>query len=288
MNPSQADISPPSAFNFERCKRWEDSMVADCPSAVKVYRILQGELEKQVEALGLLASGWSTSAGFKAKGGEILMVPGPDGALEKVLLGMESYDDLWNYAALATKLPAGTYELADESSVPGTNVSDRAALGFLLGCYAFERYKSQASGSEKPKKAALVWPSKADRASVEAMASAFYLARDLINTPCEDLGPQHMVAEAQALASAHGASVMVIQGEELLEQDLGPQHMVAEAQALASAHGASVTVIQGEELLEQNYPAIHTVGRASHRPPALIDMRHKYERHKRHSASGTQ
>lgn len=34
-----------------------------------------------------------------------------------------------------------------------------------------------------------------------------------------------------------------------------------------------VVQTQGDELLEQNFPAIHTVGRASYRPPALIDLR---------------
>ncbi len=56
------------------------------------------------------------------------------------------------------------------------------------------------------------------RPSVTAMAAAFYLARDLITTPCEDLGPQHLVEEARAVAAHHGASVNVIQGEELLAQ----------------------------------------------------------------------
>jgi hypothetical protein len=50
------------------------------------------------------------------------------------------------------------------------------------------------------------------RQYVTALAQAFYWARDMINTPAEDMGPQHLVAEATAMAAAHpGAQVKVIQ-----------------------------------------------------------------------------
>ena len=37
-------------------------------------------------------------------------------------------------------------------------------------------------------------------------------------------------------------------------------------------YGAKVTQIIGNDLLKKNYPAVHTVGRASSRPPRLIDL----------------
>lgn len=42
-----------------------------------------------------------------------------------------------------------------------------------------------------------------DRSSVYALAAAWYWCRDMINTPAEDMGPQHLVTEAQALVNAH-------------------------------------------------------------------------------------
>lgn len=93
------------------------------------------------------------------------------------------------------------------------------------GCYKFTRYKSgkldtanntnskeagdqtaangavAADGSDG--KPMLVAPKGADVKAAMAMAEAFYWARDMINTPAEDFGPQHMKAEAQALASTH-------------------------------------------------------------------------------------
>ncbi|WP_425450273.1 leucyl aminopeptidase family protein [Virgifigura deserti] len=110
-----------------------------------------------------------------------------------------------------------------------------AALGWALGCYAFTRYR-------KPSRrfARLVWPKQADRAMVERTAEAIYLVRDLINTPAEDMGPADL-AEA--------------------------------AQTLGRAHKAKTKVIVGDALLKARYPAIHAVGRASSRPPHLIDLR---------------
>ncbi|KAL6754560.1 hypothetical protein V8C86DRAFT_2699090 [Haematococcus lacustris] len=48
------------------------------------------------------------------------------------------------------------------------------------------------------------------RQLVSALASGSVWARDLINTPAEDLGPQHLAAEAAALAAAHGAAITTL------------------------------------------------------------------------------
>lgn len=76
-------------------------------------------------------------------------------------------------------------------------------------------------------------PQPARRPRAGALARAHFFARDLINTPANDLGPQHLACEAEALAAAHP--------------------------------GAGVSVISGEALLAAGYPAVHTVGRASAR-----------------------
>jgi leucyl aminopeptidase len=71
------------------------------------------------------------------------------------------------------------------------------------------------------------------------MTEAAMLARDLINTPSNDMGPQEL---AQA------------------------------AQELATRFGASFSCIVGDELPRQNFPLIHAVGMASPRAPRLIDI----------------
>jgi leucyl aminopeptidase len=111
----------------------------------------------------------------------------------------------------------------------------RAALGWALGTY---RYPAS-SGKGGPR-ATLVWPRAADRRHVTGAAEATFLVRDLINAPANEMGPAELARAARKLARAHDAKV---------------------------------SVIRGEKLLAQNYPTIHAVGRASTRPPCLIDLR---------------
>ena len=47
----------------------------------------------------------------------------------------------------------------------------------------------------------------------------------------------------------------------------------AVALRLAKSYGGEVETQVGEELLATNVPVIHAVGRASHRPPRLIELR---------------
>jgi leucyl aminopeptidase len=81
----------------------------------------------------------------------------------------------------------------------------------------------------------------ADRGLVERLARGIGLARDLINTPAEDMGPADLAAAAEEMAAKHGAYCRII---------------------------------VGDALLGENYPAIHAVGRASapSRAPRLIDI----------------
>ncbi|MBF0093427.1 MAG: leucyl aminopeptidase family protein [Alphaproteobacteria bacterium] len=110
-------------------------------------------------------------------------------------------------------------------------------LAWAVGTYAFDRYKTATAGRGL---ASLMWPPGCDRALVESTVEAIFLVRDLVNTPAADMGPQDLAAAARGLSDRHGARL---------------------------------EVIEGEGLLSQGYPAIHAVGRASSRPPCLIDLR---------------
>jgi leucyl aminopeptidase len=55
--------------------------------------------------------------------------------------------------------------------------------------------------------------------------------------------------------------------------DLGPEQLAGTAAQLAASGGARLQVTVGDELLAANYPLIHAVGRASARAPRLIDLR---------------
>ncbi|MEZ4655660.1 MAG: hypothetical protein R3E12_19250 [Candidatus Eisenbacteria bacterium] len=175
---------------------------------------------------------WVEGVGFTGAPNTWCLVPGRQQGVERVLVGIDPEAGPWTYAFLPSALPGGSYQLDPE---PEPTRANQAALGWALAGYAFDRYKKVESKDVK-----LVWPKEADRALVKRTASAIFLVRDLVNTPAEDLGPAQLADAAQALGRAHGAKVVVI---------------------------------KGDALLQKNYPLIHAVGRASTSEPRLIDLR---------------
>ncbi|HVV63824.1 MAG TPA: leucyl aminopeptidase family protein, partial [Rhizomicrobium sp.] len=176
------------------------------------------------------------ASGFAAAAGEIALVPATTGesAVASVLFGLGKGDATPSLLAgkLATSLPAGTYRLRDGFADPAL-----AALAFALGAYRFTRYRDDRHGQRR-----LVIPTGVDGREVARIADAVALARDLINT-----GPN----------------------------DLGPAELAEAAQAVAERHNATFTQIVGDALIADNFPLIHAVGAAAapERAPRLIDIR---------------
>jgi leucyl aminopeptidase len=174
---------------------------------------------------------WLGAIGYKADPGKFALLPGAAGALGRVLVGGTTGEALWSLAGLPDALPEGVYRLDPEPDAPSAS---HLALGWALGCYAFARYKAPKRGFAK-----LVWPEKADRGWVERLSRGIALARDLINTPAEAMGPAELAGAVEALAAQMKARCRVI---------------------------------VGDALLAENYPMIHAVGRASVRSPRLADL----------------
>ena len=136
----------------------------------------------------------------------------------------------WCLGKLGEALPAGSYRLA-----PGPDGKaikpDKALLGWVLGQYAFERYRSDASG-EGPR----VLATGAVKAIAPALAEAgaVALVRDLVNTPAEDMGPGEMEHTVEMLARPHRATVHITKGE-ALEREFPMVHMVGRAAGRAHA-----------------------------------------------------
>jgi leucyl aminopeptidase len=176
---------------------------------------------------------FAAAAGFEPKAGRHLLLPGPDGGLAGVLFALEPaedpHKDLFAPGALPGLLPAGAYRFAN---VP--HDARLAALAFALGSYRFTRYRKPDA-----KEVRLALPDGIDGEDVTRMVEGVWLARDLINTPANDMGPPDLEYAARALATRHGASV---------------------------------NAIVGDDLLQENFPLVHAVGRAADRAPRLIDI----------------
>jgi len=181
---------------------------------------------------------WVTAQGFQAEKYRLLLVPTPSGdGIAGAVVGLGHVPDLseptiWSSAGIPDRLPPGRYRFAGTfSAVAATHLT----LGWEYGSYRFTRYRK--SSGELP---SLVAPAGADLEYVRLASQALGEARDLINTPANDLGPAEL-------------------GEAV--------------QRLALQHEAECRIIVGEELLRQNYPLIFEVGKGSARDPRLIDMR---------------
>lgn len=174
---------------------------------------------------------WLETHEFKGKAGSFCLLPDSSGKLTQVIAGLSSPPSLWDLADLPRRLPAGTYHLEWKGPLA---FLEWLSLGWELGAYRFTRYKK-----DKKAPAKLVIPAGSDFAKIKRYALSIGQARDLINTPAEDMGPEHL------------ANAIVETGK---------------------LYGAKVSQIVGDDLLKKNYPAIHTVGRASARAPRLIDL----------------
>ena len=119
------------------------------------------------------------------------LVPDNNGGIEQVLVGVSSGDDIFALSHLPLALlPEPRYSIATNSIIS----AEVAALSWQLGAYQFTRYKKS-----KREPATLALAPSAEVASAQQIYAAIKLTRDLVNTPTEDMGPQHLSETAQHL-----------------------------------------------------------------------------------------
>jgi leucyl aminopeptidase len=200
-------------------------------AAIPIWFVTAQTYPEVRQRIGAEACAFADAAGFEPKPGRYLLLPGKKG-LGGVLFGLETADDakdLFLPGRLPQHLPDGVYRFANEP-----HDARLAALAFALGTYRFTRYRKA-----EARKISLDLPQSLDRDDLTRIVEGVALARDLINTPANDMGPAELEAAAQKLAERHGAAFRSI---------------------------------VGDDLLAQNFPLIHAVGRAASAAPRLIDI----------------
>ncbi len=199
-------------------------------NSLPIWAITKSDLDKgRVDKTALA---WARSAGFNAGEGKLLLVPDGHGKLAGALFGLGAEGQAHPFAAgrLAQQLPEGDWHI-ETSPLP----AEMMALAFGLGAYRFEAYRAPAPAGPR-----LVIPGDVDAAAINRTIAAVWFARDLINTPANDMGPA------------------------ALEQAF---------RKLARQHKAKVDVIVGQDLIARGFPMIHAVGRAAAEAPRLLDLR---------------
>jgi leucyl aminopeptidase len=202
-------------------------------SSIPIWFATKATWEAVCAELPSEAGRFARANGFAAKPGACLTLPAADGQIAHVIFGLEDktskHRDLFRPGLLPGLLPPGTYRFAN-----APHDTRLATLAFALGAYRFSRYRTADAPGVK-----LLPSDGIDVAAISRIAEAAGLARDLINTPSNDMGPEEL-----ALAAQH----------------------------LAKRFGAAFNCIVGDDLTRQNFPLIHAVGMASSRAPRLIDF----------------
>ena len=203
-----------------------------------LWLVTEADLPRWLSEQPAETAAWVRANGFQAERHRVLTLPSADGRIAAALVGLgplRAAEDLklWHAAGLLDRLPALPYRLA--TSLPA-GAATHFVLGWLMGSYRMSRYRAAPS----PTRPALVPPPQADLVYAQSAATATAFARDLINTPANDLGPAELAAAAADLAGRHGARCEILVGDALKARD---------------------------------FPLIHAVGSASPREPRLIDLR---------------
>jgi leucyl aminopeptidase len=213
-------------------------IVNDAAGSLPLWLLTDTELPKWLADQPADVVSWVRANAFQAERHRVLALPGPGGNIAGAVVGLGPLGaagdlKLWHAAGLADRLPPYKYQLV--TALPPA-AATQFALGWLVGAYRFSRYRAAPAAG----RASLVPPANADMAYAEAAAAATTLARDLINTPANDMGPAELAKAATEVAQRFGAEIKVV---------------------------------IGQELKARNYPLIHAVGQGSPREPRLIDLR---------------
>ena len=205
----------------------------DAPHAasVPIHAVRAGEWAAWVEQRPDTLKRFALAHDFRGQTGRILLVPATDGQIERVLFGLGDKATPMLFGVLGQHLPAGDYAIV---WAPREFDATQIATAWAMGAYVFTRYKPRKRAAPR-----LVAPEDADAVEARRIASAVHFARDLVNTPANDMGP----------VALHAA-----------------------AEAVAAENGATFEAIVGDALLTQNYPMIHAVGRAAKEAPRILRL----------------
>ncbi|MFF2505282.1 leucyl aminopeptidase [Streptomyces sp. NPDC058067] len=200
------------------------------PGAETVDKGYDGKLAAVLETLG--ASGGE---------GEVTKLPAPSGFKAPVVLAVglgpvpekdETYDAeaLRRAAGVAARALAGSKKAAFALPIEDSGDAGAIAEGALLGAYSFDAYKvngGNGNGKAPLAEVALLGTKPRDKAFKAAVERALAVteelnrARDLVNTPPNDLDPEAFAAVASAAAKEHGIKVQVLDEKALTKGGFG-------------------------------------------------------------------
>ncbi|MDA7592248.1 leucyl aminopeptidase family protein [Rhodobacteraceae bacterium] len=204
-------------------------------NAIPTYCVEQDSIFAQSKTFEAITKDWIKQNNFSGSFGQSVLCPTKNGNTV-ALLGLGNKNSKrrsrFSLAAAAKSLPAGSYDIVNPEVVDNLEIE---VLGWLINNYIFDKYKNK-----KANQAYLVQPKLIDSDHILKFVEAEALARNLINTPTSDMGPEDLASATKNLANKFDADYFEI---------------------------------TGESLIKQNFPLIHAVGRASSQEPRLLEIK---------------
>lgn len=201
-------------------------------AALPIHLVTPDGLAARLDALGEPVAAFARASGFEGKAGQMLVLPEANGVIAGALFGLGRRGEAARTPFLpgraASLLPAGVWAFAGPLEDEGL-----ATLAFALEAWRFGRYKAAPDREVR-----LVAGPDVDFAAVTRTAEAVRLARDLVTTPANDMGPEELAAAIRAVFEPVGGKV---------------------------------SEVVGDDLLAANFPLVHAVGKGSDRAPRLVD-----------------
>jgi leucyl aminopeptidase len=173
--------------------------------------------------------------GATGKADEVVRLPGAGISAAPLVIavglgaGPWTEERLRRAAGEAARALSGTRRAVVAIPHEGPAALDAVVQGLLLGAYSYDAYRvdSRSSGSAPVGRITLHVADAKDAETVAALgrgraiAESVNLARDLVNTPADDLVPADFAAVAQAQAEAHGLEIEVLEEDALEAQGYG-------------------------------------------------------------------
>ena len=176
---------------------------------------------------------------FQGLYGERVILSKPDGKIGKVIIGCKKNGNqkpVFFLGSQISNLPEGMYSLRN---LPDHIDMGELFLGFYFSFYSYNHHKFSNKDTRKFSKPKLCESPFTDHSKFCYLAESEYIARDLINSPANYLGPLEL--------------------EEYTRD-------------FADFHAMSFSSTRGIDLIEENLPLIHDVGRASEQEPRLLEL----------------
>ena len=174
---------------FSKQENSSDSVIALIP-------VRESEFEAWLKGAGAAHVAWTAANGFKAKPGEICMLPAAENDAGQCVFGMQKEGWLGQLSSMTGKLPEGDYQLRCDWT---REQRLQASLGWGLDLYRFNRYKKNPVPGTR-----LMLDSDIEN-DVRTLCQAQNLVRDLVNTPTEHMGPQQLEDVVVSEAERHHA-----------------------------------------------------------------------------------